>query len=278
MPRLFVRDLRGPIRDLGGLAEASELLADQTLVLSRGDDVVLALDDYARIRLFGPARVQLLPEREPALLVYEGLVSVDCAPRAARSTHSAFWLADRHARLDVAASARFVLRASTDGPSELAVVSGSVDVAVPSEPRELTLGGESRCLGRSSAPSKSYVELAAAERALRVASACGKRGGDAMQLASVLASALTKVERYRSEERALLEQHAFALRSGTGDPEGVRRQLAVLSAALLRERERGRALRASYEASRLTTDAADAAASLQAELTQRARALLPYHD
>jgi hypothetical protein len=275
--RLFVRELRGPVRDLGALAEGSELTPDHALVLARGDDVVLALEDYARIRLFGPARVQLLPEREPALLVHEGVVSVDCAPRAARSTHSALWLADRHARLDVAASARFVLRASADKPSELAVVSGSVDVAPLVGVRELTLGGESRCLGSTNEPSKAHVELAAAERALRSGSGCGKGGADRMELAGVLARALGKLERYRGEERALLEQHAFALRSGSGDPESVRRNLAVLSAALLRERERGRALRASYEASRLAT-ANEAAGSPEVELSERARTLIPYRE
>lgn len=272
-PRLTLRSVTGEVRANGvPLAAASELAGDSELVLARGAELRFALDDFAELALTGPATARVAPDAEPALLLREGLLRVDCAPRAARSTTSALWLATESARLDVVQSARFVLRARAGRAGELSVVSGYVDVRERGD-QALTLARGARCLGADARPRNGvFSELAQAEQALATRALCAPTR--LVSVAEPLRAALSELERSEAHERTLLAEHRQ--RAAAGDPRASEppRELAVLASELLTQRARARALQASFEAERL-------AASLDAEqraLIERARRLAPYRE
>jgi len=277
---LSVRSVRGELAlssaSAAQLAPGSVLREPSELHLQEGAVLELALDDHAAIRLRGPARLLLLPEGEPALLVREGLVTVDCAPRSARATSSALWLATPTGRLDIVQGARFVLRARAERASELAVVSGHVDVRELGAARTLVGGGEPRCVGAASLARSKRPELAQLERAEQLLSASSACAATRVKvaLAGPLTAALSALEASREQERALLAEHQRLLAEHAPQAQAVPRQLAELAAKGLGELETARALRASYEAEQLGRRASDEAESL----TARARTHAPYRD
>jgi hypothetical protein len=265
---------------LGGDASAlpalgSELAPDSELSLSPGTTLELTLDDYAAIRVLGPAFVRLLPDGEPALIVREGLVTVDSAPRAARSTSSAFWLATPAVRLDVVQGARFVVRARAARASELAVISGHVELRSHEASVLLVGAGELRCLGEGMlAPTRAgppLLHLERAELALQARSSCSAKPVS-LGHAEPLENALALLGQNRAEEQALLAEHGKLVAAHAPEAQALPAKLATLAAGGLQQLQRARALRASFEAAQLSLPPGEQATRLR----ELARTLAPY--
>jgi hypothetical protein len=284
-----VTAIAGVLHGTEALALGDTFERARTIELERGASLALALDDFAALRVEGPALVSLLPEGEPALLLREGTVVLDVAPRGREATTSAVWLATPVARLDVADGARLVLRAHPARASELAVVSGHVRVEgrQEGEPALLTAGGR-RCLtqrGGHTYDDGRFATLEAAERALAKTSppcAAAARTRGAALRASVAAACAT-VHSAEERERRLLAEHARRLaavkalgaareRRNDARARELQGELARGAAVLHRGRERARALRAQLEALLLGR----APDPTEAALREQARAVAPY--
>lgn len=249
------------------LAPGSELV-EAELVLERDAHLRLSLGDGVAIRVLGPGRIFVAPEGEPALLLAHGTASVDVAP-AAHAENRGFWLADAHGRYEALQAARFVVDVRAGQGSALAVISGDLELRTPAP--ELVRARETKCVG-SAARAKlgSYTALEAAEQALHARPLCS---GAAPEKSAALRSVLDEIAQANVQVKALLAQHAAKLATDAAQTQGLRQNLAERSSALLRTRERGRALRAMGAAEALSSESDD----LRVELA-RARALVPYTE
>ncbi len=259
----------------GALAVGQTFERAARIELGRGAHVELALDDYVALRIQGPAMVSLLPDGEPALLVREGLVAVDCA-RTGRAGASPLWLALPTGRIEIADSVRLVVRAHALAASPLAVVSGHALVEPTDSAQEPTLLGpsEARCLGsREARPwSGHFTTLEAAEQALATSAPCAPdEVATEMYLTSALASALSQVDEAGARERTLLAEHARRVAARWGSALEVQAKLARSAASLQRARQKALALRAQLSALLL----GGAPTQDENALLERARRVLP---
>jgi hypothetical protein len=278
--------------------------ADQRLELRADEDSSLTLEDYGALRILGPARLVVLPEAEPALLIGRGVAAIDVSSRSQRATPSALWLGTPVARVEVPESARLALRVYDDGGVRLIVITGRVSVALP-DARELSLGaGDARCLTGAGVreSSERFVKLEAAERWLSEAAPClasppvikktlrargAPPGNDAggvadgqlstpldptLALEEQLASVLTAITRDSERERALVSMHQTLHTSDAAAASSLRAEVVQAAASLMRLRVRARALRAQLESASLR----EPPSAERALLLRRARQAAPY--
>ena len=275
--QLRVSALSGRARnDAAPLTLDTRLAEGALLQLERGARVTLALDDYVRLVLLGPLLVRVLPDGQPALLLREGALSLDVAPRGVHGTHSAFWLATPLARIDVADSARLVVRASARGAGELAVVSGRALLAQP----ELALplnAGSAHCVGPSGLTelSRPFATLEQAVATFASGPSCaGRTGADLGQRERALESALATVERREQSELALLAEHSRLVARADPRAAGLRSVLAGSAGLLMHERGWATAQRSLLEALLLGHNPT----VRQTTLLEGAHKLAPYRD
>lgn len=291
-PVLRVLARSGAMKDAAedtALAEGTLLRRDRMVQLARGERLELGLDAYGTVRVHGPARLLLLPEGAPALLVREGVVSIDCATPPGRRATSALWLATPHVRLDVAESARFVVRVS-EHATAFSLLSGQV-TPTPGSP---LAAGEARCfsaLGHDKLTLRGRASLESTERRLATQAPCERaiRRTQGVRVEAALELALDSVQSGVERERKLLAEHGRTRDADAGA--ALQAEIAHASADLLRVREEGRALRARYEAAHLGEPLPKQASApverpaLGGErkrplppLPVRARTLLPYRE
>jgi hypothetical protein len=247
---------------------------DAPLLLTRGARLTLSLDDYVRVELTGPALARALPGGRAALLVHEGALTVDVAPRGVHGTQSAFWLATPLARVDVADSARLVVRVSSKGAGELVVVSGHAQLALP-ESAQLLAAGAAQCVGPGglSALSRPFSTLDQAAQLFASGPSCaGRTGTDAGQRERALADALDAVQQRERSEVSLLAEHARLVAVGDARAQAVRSALAGSAAVLLRERAWAAVQHAQLDAWLLGR----APTATEKDLLERAHRLAPY--
>lgn len=219
------------------------------LRLVRGDSLTLSLDDYVRVHLTGPALVRLLPAGRAALLLREGLVTVDVSPRGVRSTVSAFWLATPAVRVDVADSARLALRAYPDESTELSVVSGYLTLARPGEPVSLRADAlVCATLDEAEVGPLGLATLELAEKRLEKTRSCARAPTSGRTLESALAAQLERVSASVLREQAQLAEHDRLLETQDAGALSLRRALALTGAELLALRQGAAALRTQLEA------------------------------
>ena len=272
-PRMRVSAQRGTALPVGTLIDQP-----LTVQLAHDDALTLSLDDYVRVQLRGPATAQLLPAGQAALLLRDGLVTVDVSPRGMRSVASVFWLATPTVRLEVADSVRLALRAFAAGPTELEVVSGYLTLLQAAAPVPMPAGATACATLEQATLSKARsATLERAEAELSSARPCAPKASvTSALLESALTDQLHLVGEALERERLQLEEHgrlvagsaAGARDAGARDADArdaaardagadeasaraLRLALARTGAELLRTRERARALRAQFEASAL---------------------------
>jgi hypothetical protein len=232
------------------LVEGMELAADTTLQLERGARLTLSLDDYVRLSLQGPCLARVLPGGQPAILMREGALSLDVAPRGVHGTHSAFWLGTPLARVDVADSARAFVRVSTKGGGELVLVSGHAQLAGP-ESVLLLAAGSAHCVGTDglSLLSRPFTTLEQAAQVFSSGPSCaGRAGTDSARREALLSAALDAVQQREQSEVSLLAEHVRLVSLGDPRAQGVRSVLAGSAAVLVRERAWARAQHAQLSA------------------------------
>ncbi|MDB4988905.1 MAG: hypothetical protein JWN04_4083 [Myxococcaceae bacterium] len=232
------------------LAPDVELSEACTLSLERGASITLSLHDYVRVHIVGPALAQLLPEGEPAVLLREGLVTLDVAPRGARAITSAFWLATPTLRLDVPDSVRVAIRAFPDSASELSVVSGYLTVSQPRQPLAVP-AGSSVCVSLVQAKlvplHMATLELALASLSkARSCAPAARTSDDALERAHHSAAAAVAAAAER--EREQLAEHHRQVSVDAGAALQLREQLAHLGAELTHLSDLSQALRAQHAA------------------------------
>ena len=283
-PRMHVRAQHGT-----ALLVGTDIDQPLTVQLAQGDALTLSLDDYVRVHLTGPATAELLPAGQAALLLRDGLATVDVSPRGVRSSASAFWLATPAARLDVADSVRVGVRAFPTGPTQVEVVSGYLTLSQAAAPLAMPAGAAGcATLEGAKLTSALSATLERAEAALARARSCAPK---ARVTSALLESALTDqlhlVADALEHERVQLEEHGRLVAvsdAGTGDAgttaaataaaanaekaREIRLALARTGAELLRTRERARALRAQFEASALGRELSAAEAPLLRHATK----------
>jgi hypothetical protein len=254
------------------LAPGGVLTLPTTLTLARGARLTLALDEHVRLALRGPLVAQALPDHAPALLVREGTLTVEVAPRGKR-LGAAFWLASPLARIDVAESARFFMRVAPRGGGVLALVSGHVQIA--REAGALLLASVvARCITPAGLIdlNRPFGTLAEAEQTFGQGPSCAPNGGAPRDVRSqALGRALDAVQAGSGREAALLAEHERLVTLHDPGSRVLREQLARSAAVLSRQRRWAAALRAQREAGLLGRAPTDAQRS---ELA-RARALAP---
>jgi hypothetical protein len=218
----------------------------------------------------------VLPSGQPALLLREGALSLDVAPRGVHGTHSAFWLATPLGRVDVADSARLVVRASRRGAGELAVVTGHAQLARPDVALPLNAGA-AHCVGPSAVPvlSRPFATLEQAVEVFASGPSCaGRAGAEPGQAERALERALDAVQQRERSELSLLAEHTHLVAVGDPRATAVRTVLAGSAGVLLHERAWATALRSQLEALLLGLSPT----ARQAKLLERANALAPYRD
>ncbi|MDB4974490.1 MAG: hypothetical protein JWN48_2831 [Myxococcaceae bacterium] len=256
-PSMRIAALQGQVESQGrALGEGATLVEATTLTLARGAVITLSLHEFVRLRIVGPAVARLLPEGEPAVLLQQGLVTVDVSPRGIRSTASAFWLATPSLRLDVPDSVRVAVRAFESGATELAVVSGYLTVSQAHEPLAVP-SGSSVCVTlehtKLVALGVPTLELAESRLARAKSCAAGARARaqrEALERAYRSASsAVTQVSAREAEE---LKEHGRLVGTNPEQALALRAGLAHLGAELLHLRARAHALEAQRAAEQLT--------------------------
>lgn len=274
-PRFQVRALTGRVsRGDTPLEQGAMLDDDAQLSLARGARLTLSLDDHVRVELTGPARVRALPRGQPALLVREGALTVDVAPRGRHGTHSAFWLATPLARVDVADSARLVVRVSPKGAGELVTVSGHAQLSLP-EASQLLAAGAAHCVGPEGlgALSRPFSTLEQAAQVFASGPSCaGRAGTDGARRERELVSALDAVQQREQSEVSLLAEHTRLVALGDARAQAVRTVLAGSAAVLVRERAWAATQHAQLDAWLLGR----APTPAQKALLERAYRLAPY--
>lgn len=267
-----VSALAGSVRTDAPLTVGSEVGRDARLELGRAARLTLTLDDHVEVEIVGPALVRVLPDGEPALLLREGRLAVDVAPRGMRG-HTAFWLATPLARIDVVDSARLVTRAGSTGAGELLVVSGHAYLA-QADQAQLLRAGAAHCIGLAGPVPLPRGAATMVDALQRVSGAACSRSarGRADARAPMLEAALELVQAHQEQELAQLAEHTRRISLGGQGAEAMRRGLAHSAAQLARERGRAAALRAQLEAGLL----ADAPSAAHGATLARAAQLAPY--
>lgn len=255
---------------VSGIALDAAVDADRRVRLGPADAVTLSLGDYVRLRVLGPGTLQLAPEGAAALLLREGTVVVDVAPRGARAGERAIWIGTPGGLLEVAHAARFVVHAHADGASTVSVVSGNLRLSQGEEDTML-VADDARCLAPGSVRHLPLVvgNLEARTARLRQAPSCaGRSPGDVAKQDAALAAKLDALAAKKALAARLVAEHARAV-SAHADA-------APLQAALAREAAAVERLSAQVRAARVGVDARLADDEGARALRARARALAPY--
>lgn len=267
MPRLWLSLREGS--DAGAVASP-----EQPLRLRGAEQRALSLDEHAKLTLVGPAHARLLPERERASLLAEGLLAVQVHAAAERSTRAALWLGTPAGRLDVSEAATFALRVFADGSVRVATIAGHLTLRAAGV--EMSLGaGETLCV-RPGRPPQREPALRKLELA-RASLAASKRCAGKTSLAGAvrdLTEALARYEALREHERALSQAHVRFPEAERATQGELRAELAQMAARALSARAQIRALRAQLEAAALGELLDDSTQPLLG----RARRLVPYAE
>ena len=227
----------------------------QLVRLARGARLQLALADHTRLTVEGPATLRVAPDDQPALLLREGVVSVDAAAPVRADLSSTLWIATPSARFETGQRARFVLRA---GPraSMLALVSGGVRVRQRDRVQDLAAGGDvTHCLGARARWSHASLTGKLEQRAQRITKLPPCAGGvseptDAL-LAAELEALLTRQQQSEARVRATLADHARRADSAPRAAAAQQRALAQQAAAAMQLGDELRARRSVLSARRL---------------------------
>jgi hypothetical protein len=257
------------------IASNAELPADTLLILGPEDACALNHPAGALLKLLGPARVLAAPESAPAVLVQEGILSLDLAP-GALSPRSGFWLATPAARLELVQGARLALRVYPGGPSELLVISGVVRVepAGEGEAARTIAAGHGLSLSASGRAESLEAPGGTLEHAVTWLVARENRaqqGDDARkQLQTRLEAMVERVSAMRAEMRDLARRHeALAAQHEPGLME-LQAELARRSGEVLHQQRDLRARAAAFACFWLGEPGASVPAVLG-----RARELMP---
>jgi hypothetical protein len=283
-----------PIEFLGAIATAPRLVRDQPLaqgqVLALSDQAFVVLDfpGDTRVRVTGPALLAVMPGGQRALLLQDGVVSIDVPP-APREAAEGLWLATPGLRVDLGASAHCVVRAEADGTTEIAMAGGTAQLLAAEggallEPRRLdagqTLGIDAQArvsTGTSGSRMRELNEALVAEHRAQRARAPASPTQVRARMLSRLFSALDELDQALARQRTLDTQHRAAVSEKGDEASRLQREIAAHGARLFRAKRSARATLAFFEAAWLA-DPAAAAESVDARvpsLRARAARLLP---
>jgi hypothetical protein len=267
--------MRGQLQSATVLRRGERLPRETAIRLQDGAQLVLDYPGGAFVRVQGPALVAVAPLGEAALLLREGLVTVD-VERAAMHPDSGFWLATPLLRAELVQGARFVLRTAPTA-TRLTVVSGTLTVHAPQGSawtRTQIAPGQTLTLISGGAPtvdSESPARLEQAEQSLAAAVWPGAERAVPSAGSEPLETACARLEQDRARERELQARHRSLLAQKDPAAMELQRATAQQGAQSFRDERELRILLSLWEAGALGLPAS---ASGQAPTTSRARALL----
>lgn len=236
------------------LKAGARLSAQQTLKLPKGSEITLDFERGARLRIVGPALVAMALDSKDALLLKEGVVTVDLSP-SAPTPNSGFTLFTPSAKLSLVRGGHYAVRVFADGVSRVFVASGFLLASSAAVDATTALGAEESATlavdGSVERKPQQVQTLEKAEQAARALRPPKRPTGPMTALDQLLSQRIDSVRPLLDKEHELVRQHRALLGVADADVLGAQGALAENAAHLARELGRLRSALAQRAAARI---------------------------